>query len=175
MEEQNTDRSDEVRIIPSSSIEADICYRLISKAEIDQVITYDELSNALGKDVRLFRWVLDTARRRCFYQDRMLFSSVKNIGVKRIEGEAIAGVVRSDLARIRRASVRSIRKTACVRDFDSLAPVAKTSLLTAQSILGVVSMLTKSKSFQKMETRVSDRVTPVSIEETLGIFNVTRQ
>ena len=102
------------KAIPEISIESTLLIDRLKTLEVDEVVTWDELSNLIGRDVRKEAYHnLGTARNRLLRDERMVFECVRKVGVKRLSDDGIVVSAESGLQRIKRASRRSFRKLSC--------------------------------------------------------------
>ncbi len=92
------------KTIAERSYETDAIYRQIIKLNIDEIVTYKQLSGIIGRDIRQARNYLATARRIAQRDNGIVCSVVRNVGIKRLRDVAIVESAN--------ASIRSIRRKA---------------------------------------------------------------
>ena len=92
------------------SIESRLVYNRLLEAEPGSIITYKELSTLIGSNVQNgSRFALTTACRKLMNDDRRVYKSVRNIGIKRLDNEAIVAAGDSMIKKIRKAATRGCR------------------------------------------------------------------
>lgn len=127
---------------------------VLLEAKKDDTITYERLSKAIGRDVRGDgAGSLQTARRIAQREQRMVFDSVRGVGLKRLQDADIVDL--SDKARdhMRRTARRTAKKLVCV-DFDDLTNEKKVKHNAALSMMGALAELTTEKSLLKLQANV---------------------
>ena len=154
------------------STETRICKDRLKLAEIDEVVTYKELSNLIGRNIQEYRNPLNSARhalRRDYGRD---FSCVTGLGVKRLSDEEV--VLSADFARkkMRKMSHREIlRLMRCVDDFDAL-PIALQKKHNAEvSAMQAMRHFTKESSVRKIQEKIGGDVQKyLPTEKTMALF-----
>lgn len=127
--------------------------RFLKDAQVGETITYDTLSDVIGRDITKERGALETARRNLQKELRYVFGTIRGIGIKRLEDSEIVDIGDKTQASIRRASRRTIKKLVCV-DYDALPKEKQTKHNTSISMLGVVAELSSQSSIQKLENKI---------------------
>ena len=147
-----------------------IVSRLRSLTTKDDVISYHELSQVSGKDVRgKGRYMLDTAR-RILRREGMSFGTVINAGIRRLSDEETVDLGPVFLRQTRKAAKRRSEKLACIQNFNSLSSEKKVSYLSNQTILHFFAEAGGQKTVRQIENavRVSQKQLPFSA--TLAVF-----
>jgi hypothetical protein len=86
---------------------AKLLYQELIAAPVGEIVAYDALSTAIGRDVRVdARHHLGTARRVALRRDRIAFDVEIDRGLRRIVGGAIVGVAENRVERLGRAALR---------------------------------------------------------------------
>ena len=113
--------------IPEISANSRLLYARISKANKGEIITYVELSNIIGIDVQKNgRGFLYTAINMALRENGLVFEAVHNIGMKCLTDEETAKITGGfTIKKIRRATLKGIRKITSIDDFDELSNDAK--------------------------------------------------
>lgn len=138
--------------IPELSVDTQLLVKRLKKCAEDEMVTYDELSGIIGRDVTAkARHILDSARRILQRQDRMVFECVHGQGVKRLNDSAMANLGEHGIKRIRGISKRTARKIAC-SDYENLSNEDKIKSNASLSMLGALSMMTAPKKLKALET-----------------------
>jgi hypothetical protein len=134
------------------------------------VVTYDELSTLLGRDVREFcRGCLDTAR-NTLQAESIFFDTIPNEGFKRLDHDEACQAAKDYTTRILRTSRRGLRHLSNV-PYDKLQPETQREHLVLATQLGAVNLFASGKSAKKIEGAVSGSQ-PLAIGETLKLFGV---
>jgi len=153
------------------SIDVKTVYDRLAKASIGDIVLYKELEDLIGRPVReKHRWILESARRRCFTQDRMLFGAVSKVGVKRLSDQEIVDTSHDAITRIHRASLRAARRLTVIGNYDSLPAGHKVKHNTNASALALLNHLTKENQLKKLETKVTAATRTLPLQKTLDAF-----
>lgn len=145
-------------------------------AKIGEVITYAEIAKLVGRDVQFEdRYLIQSARRRCLRNHRMVFAPVRGVGLKRLDDEGIINQSESGFRRLRRIARNECAKQLCVTDFEKLSREARVKQSAALAVFGTIAMFGKRKSIEKIEARVSAEPRRLSYKETLALFNGTKR
>ena len=160
------------RAIPERSVDSDILYKELLKVPIGEVVTYEQLSARIGRDVRTdARGNLTTARRAALTIDRALFSCVHRVGLKRLDDMGKLDAGESQLQRVRKASQNGRRMLSSVLEFDALPNEQKVRHNATASVLGAIHAFSKPSALAKVAGRVkelSDGTLPVA--KTIEMF-----
>ncbi len=94
------------KTIAERSYETGAIYQRIIKLGVDEVITYQEISNLISRDIRQARGYLNTARRIAQRDNGFVFGTVRNIGIRRLNDVAIIESANISIRSIRRKASR---------------------------------------------------------------------
>lgn len=156
--------------IPEANIDTKILHDFLKTAKVGQLITYDELSALIGRDVReAARGCMTSAIRRAL-RDNLVFEAVRNEGYRLLPDEKIAGVGMNAVKRIRRTASRAARKLSCVRDFDAMSNEAKVAHNTGLSVLGAIAHSAGHTAVKRVSRIVEQAATQLPIAKTLEAF-----
>jgi hypothetical protein len=163
---------DKKQTIPEMSADARILIALLQKAEVGEVITYDDMSNEIQRDVRLqARSALYTAIKNLKKEHLLYFDTVRNVGLKRLSTSAIAnGVPEKSRQRIKREAKRGIQNARCAFNGDPLSREDMVKLNTGLSFLGIVAECSKPKTQKLIEEKVKAKSSELAIGETLSLM-----
>lgn len=151
------------------SSDTKIIENVLAEAKVGDVITYEALSKAIGRDVREFAvGAMQSARRSMLSDKRTIFEAVTNVGFKRLADAEIVDASERDRRRVQRASTKAVRKLGCV-NFENLSSDKKRSHLIASAQLGAIVMLSGKSAANRIEKRVTNG-TAIPIGETLRMF-----
>lgn len=150
------------------SSDTKIIEKILESAEVGQLITYQQISNAIGRDVRKHSVnSLNTARRGLLKSKGILFGVKQNSGLIRLDDKQIVQTTEGDRARVNRVAKRSLEKLSVV-NFDNLDDKSKKEHIAASTQFGVLAMFSQSSSTKRIESNVENK--ELSIGETLKLF-----
>ena len=139
----------------------------LSQAKPGDTITYDSLSTAIGRDVRVHaRGALFSALRMQLH-DRRVFEAVPNVGYRLLTAEEI---VRTQAAKGMQRIARTARvagKKVASAEYDELTEQDKVAHNTQLSILGAISQMTKPVVAREIESKVRAKGAELALGETL--------
>jgi hypothetical protein len=164
---------DKTRAIPELSVDTLAVEKILCAIEIGDVVPYETLSGAIGRDVQhQARHILDSARQRCLRERQMVFAPVFGVGMKRLDDIGIISTGTSAVKRINNMARVGSRKLAAVANFDALPNDQKVKHNVTMSQLGVLAHMTKGSTAKKIEARIGDAPMPTakflaSVIETL--------
>lgn len=128
--------------------------RLI-KSRVGELITYDELSQLVGRDVQHhFRHLLVAARNKAQQSHNIVFRAVTNEGLVHLDDAGKIEQGYSGIARARSAIRKGRRTLGCVGDVQSLPPEKQSSYHTAISVLGALDLATSPKQVERIKGSV---------------------
>ena len=143
---------------------------VLGEAKVGDLITYDELSKAIGRDVRKFAQPsLSSARRGLLRDKHFVFACETGVGLKRLNDEEIVLSSESDRRRMKRAATRAIKKLTVVK-FEGLSEELKRQHVVASAQLGAIEMFSGKNATKKIESQVDGSKTTLAIGETLQMF-----
>lgn len=144
------------RTVQELSIDTQTIERVLIAANIGDVVTYEALTSAIGRDVQhAARHILSSARRRALRQHRMVFEPVPNVGMKRLDDVGKIAAGRWHLQRSRNQARYALQKATSIDDFDALTNDQKVEHNVVVAQAGVLRHLTSAKSTAKLSGAVS--------------------
>ena len=156
--------------IQVKSHDTTIIEKRLRDAKAGDIVTYDELSRLLGRDVRLHcLGNVKTARESLEKEEKIVFDTVVNTGY-RCMTEADKS---TSIDRIRKQIKRRAKKgltRASVTDFSALNEDQKQKHLTSITQLGVIQEFVSAKGTKKIESKVKQISTAISIGDTVKLF-----
>ena len=157
-------------MIHEKSADTKVIESVLAEAKVGDMITYEQLSKAIGRDVRQFaKSSLDSARRSLLNAKNYVFSVEKGVGLKRLNDNEIVDASEDDRKKLRRAARRSLKKLSVV-DFDNLTPDKKKQHIVASAQMGAVEMFANKNATKKIEAKVNETSKVLPIGETLRMF-----
>ena len=141
--------------IAEISIDTHVVYKRITALNPGEIVSYTELSTLIGRDFQSFgRGNYETAQKIALRENRMVFSSVRGVGIKRLKNEEIPAVVGyGTMTKIRKAAKRGGKKI-IASDYDTLSSEGKIRHNTGLSILGAFVQMTRPKSIAQIDEAV---------------------
>ena len=155
--------------IQEKSADTRVIENRLRNTAVGELVTYDELSKLLGRDVRAFCKSNVDCARRALVKESIFFDTMKNEGYKRLNNEE--AVIASDhyRTRARRAARRGLTHLVNV-PFDGLTDESKRKHLAMSAQLGAIELFGSTKSSKRIETAVAETKTTMAIGETLKLF-----
>jgi hypothetical protein len=122
--------------------------------KVDSVITYKELSDAIGKNVQKeARHILASARKRLYCRkpsDRIVFATILKVGLRKLEDIDKPHLVYAAKGRINREATRGILK-GHVKDLTKLTPDHKTQHIISMTALELAALSTSEEGEKIIE------------------------
>ena len=142
--------------IRETSVDAQALAKVLEAAEPGDVVPYATLTATIRKNVQKEGYsTMDSARRLLLREKSMVFESVLNVGLKRLDGSGIVSLGPDANGRIRRTAGRAIKKMACIGEaYESLSKDEKSSYNSNISALGAVKLFTGAPSIKRIESQV---------------------
>lgn len=141
----------------------------LRNTKVGDLVTYDELSKLLGRDVRLFcKSNVDTAR-RTLISESVFFDCVTGEGYKRLDNEEAVSASNHYRTRARKAARRGMNHLAHV-PFEGLTDESKKKHMAISAQLGAIDLFSSTKSLNKIEAAVDNTSHALAIGETLKLF-----
>jgi hypothetical protein len=153
------------------SADTKVLEHVLSEVAVGEMVTYEQLSKAIGRDVREHALPsLSSARRGLLNQKKYVFGIEHNVGLRRLNDSQIVDASESDRAKLKRAANRAISKLAVV-NFDQLPADKKRQHTIASAQMGAVAMFAGKTATKKIASSVNDSKTTLAIGETLKMFS----
>ena len=128
---------------------------LLQECKPGEIVSYDAMTAAIGRDVHQRRHAIAKALRALMSEARVVFSAVRGVGYQRLDDAGIVATGADSLQRIRRTSRRGVKKLVCV-DFENLSPEQRLSHNTRMTVLAMVGDATSGASVKRVEAAVKD-------------------
>lgn len=158
--------------IPPRSADTDHLMNVLRGIAVGETVSYSQLSDSLGVDVRKYRrGQLDSARRALEREEKITFETVREQGLRRIEGKEVVETHRDFRRRVRRAAGRQERRLACVGDFGKLDNETLREFNVAASIVGVFRHISSEKTQEKVKRQLfAESESRVPVAKVLEFF-----
>lgn len=143
----------------------------LEEVKPNEVITYDELSQACGEDVRgKGRGALASARRILERESQKVFGAVRNEGLKCLDDPGIVNTLDDTVNRIRNHARRGRRRSVCVQAPGNLNSEERRKFLSRQGYLAFIEAASKSKKMRSLESKVEKTNKELDMHALLEAF-----
>lgn len=159
----------EKRGIFEINIETQLLYDRLVTAEVDEVITYAELSRIAGYVVQERRGSLYTARKMALRDNNMVFDTVMNEGVRLLDDTRVVNSGAAPMKRIGNITRNAARRLTAV-DFEGLSNEDRVKHNSLLSVYGAIRHFSKPRSLRRIESRVQQDYQRLSLLNTLREF-----
>jgi len=161
------------RTFGEMSTDARILYNVLEQRIVkggEEQIAYDDLSRAIGRDVRTVgRGVLLTARRNIERDHSIVLECVTKEGVRRTT--ALSGVLSGTTRRIGKLARRNTARVINAATKADMPNDERVQVATEASILGAIAQFAKPKSRRLIEAKVREnKAAELPTAETLRLF-----
>lgn len=137
-----------------------------------ETITYAALSAAIAGDVqRVARPRLQTARRIVMREHRIVFGTIRDVGLTRLAPPAVVRGAGAGIQRVRRHAHREMRKLMTLNS-NTLAPEDQVRWVARTAMFGVLRHIAKPRRLAALEDRVRSMptVAALPLAATLDVF-----
>lgn len=142
------------RTIGETSLDTKRIYEMLATANIGDVVMYQDMSAAIGREVHKVWQSVTTARNMALREIGAVFSPVRGHGLKKLSHSEIAQLPEGTIMRIRRMVGREARRQAVV-DENSLSNQEKITRNARLSVLGALTEFTKPAATKRIEAQAS--------------------
>ncbi len=140
---------------------------LLQVAPVGEIVTLDDMSNAIGMPIARHRWMLYAAARQLQAEQGIVFASVRSEGYRRLPADEIPMIGETARKRIRRTASRGAKAIqAGVMGANDLSDATRRRLMQEQGALSLLSHLARDKALPQ----VADSATPPTMAETARQF-----
>lgn len=165
-----TIKQDGSRTIGEASLEAQLLYARLQEAQPGEEITYRELSEIASRNVQTTAsTALHTARKRCENIDHIVFSVIRDVGLRRLLNDEIPQNAQQKIDHIRRTAKRAAKQMACV-NYQALSTKAQLTHNTNMSLLGVLSEISKPGAAKVLEQHITATQQALTVGKTMELF-----
>lgn len=152
------------------SIETQLVIDVLLKTEVNDVITYEELSDIINCDIRSNRNCLISARRIVLNENGIVFETVRKIGIKRVDDRTIVDYG-SDYGPVRRFAKRKAKLLSVV-NFENLDTDYKIKHNLGMCCAGILSYMTKMKTIKHLSSKIKETDRLLAVNKTLEYFKL---
>lgn len=160
-----------MKTIPQISVDSQTLYRRLIQASVGEVITYDELTALIGRNVRPKEKGyanLYTAKKRALNENQIVFGPVQGVGIKRLDDAETVSASRCHLHKSRTAA-RYSRRIAATVDPKNLTAEDRALYEATSLTAATIDLVTKPSKQKALETRIKTSDKP-PVAEVLRMF-----
>lgn len=156
--------------ISELSLDAQLIRDRLYKAEVGETVTFAELDELIGRDVRKKAIsAMNTARKHALKNRRVVFTSVHGVGIKRMTDVEVVDGAACDVKHIRRSARRAAVKLTTV-DFGTLPNEKKVEHNAQLSVLGVIDQFSSKSALTLTKARVQEASEVLPVGRMLEAF-----
>lgn len=122
---------------------------LLSNAAPGYTVTYEDMSKAVGRNIKSCMWFVQAALKRVTRDHGAVFCPVRGVGYKRLENEEIPGHSMRRVRRIRAIAKRGVQELSN-SDYMALSPEKKIEHNVQMSLLGAVAHASEGSQLKKL-------------------------
>lgn len=159
----------ETKTIGEKSADTIILEQTLRSADVGDVVSYEDMSKKLGRDVRVHCYSNLQSARRALETESLFFGVIPNEGLKRLTNDE-AVVASSDYTRRARSAARRGMRHLAYVPFADLSNEKKQQHLTLSAQLGAIQLFSGSKAADKISKRVGQTSHVLAVGETLNLF-----
>lgn len=141
------------------------CYEILETAERGEVITYNRLSKACGRDIRKFRSGLDSARDRLL-EIGIVFQTVRGVGLRRMEPAEHVRDAQATVIGVRRKAQKGLKRAAAAQ-VDEMTSAQRIEHAAMSTALGSAAKTTRYATLQRNRQDAIDSANSVAIPSNL--------
>ena len=150
--------------------ESKMLYERLIKVEPGALITYAELTKVIDADVQgLHRRFLQTARRMAMRENHLVFGTVRNEGLKRLDHDDIPASAKGEVDGIRRKAHRALRTLAC-SDPEKMSAPAKTDYYISAARLGMLHHASSISVEKRLEAKMQNSPQQLTTEDVRRVL-----
>ncbi len=154
------------RTISELSIDTRLIMERLDACNIGDVVSYDELSQIIGREITSCYYLTTTARKRLLAANKY-FEAVPGVGFRRCnDSQKVAGGG-AYLQRSRRACKRGATITASVDDYDAMSKGDQRQHNAQLSLLLTMRAMSTPSKVKAIEAKVEDSHQRLSMKSTL--------
>lgn len=142
----------------------------LREVTVGELVTYRELGAAISKDLSGASGCLHRAREKLVRNEQIVFSVVRNVGLRRLNDRDIVAATAGDVGAIRRHAKRAVRKVTSISDFAALPSADQLRHTAALSIFAAVAEVSSEKGLKRVEKAAQGRSGELPIAQTLSAF-----
>ncbi len=154
--------------IQAKSADTSIVENRLRNTQPGDIVTYDELTKLLGRDVRVFGIGNVATARKVLVTESVFFDTIPNEGYRRLDAEESCQASKHYVRRVKSAARKGMKHLQHV-PFDQLSDDGKKTHLTTSAQLGAVTLFAGANAEKKIGSNV-EQGKPLAIGATLKLF-----
>ena len=156
---------------PKVGLDSQLLYERLIKAVPGDLISYEELSEIVGRNVQTDAYSsLRTARNRARSQDRIVFAAIDNVGLKCLEDEGLVDRAGKAIQSARNKMRNGIKDMSCIQNYDTLSDSQKVRHNAFGAILLLGNRITAPRKIKALEGMVSQKMQKLTLRQTIEFF-----
>lgn len=157
------------RTIQERSIDTQLLVDHLLSIRPEETADYATLSKIIGRDVTASGSPLHSARRIAEREGRIVFGTIRKVGLKRLADSEIVTVGRYSLGRIHREAKRGANRLSCA-DYSKLSREAQSEHNATAAGLGALFAITGTPAQKKLLHAAEAATDRLSLQKTLSVF-----
>ena len=157
------------------SVDTEELIRTLEQVLPGEVITYNQLSEAIGRNVQKEAYGLLATARKHLLDSGVAFETIPKVGLKHQERLVVMrGVMTETSKKVRSVVRREQRKLISVipdEEYKKLSKEDQTTYNTARAMLGTLKELVKDKSVGKVEKATEEAQKALPLTQTLAALS----
>jgi len=132
-------------------------YQFLRNTFRSEPVTYAEMSNEIGIDIRKHMHYLSTAKKWLEQYDLISFRTIPRVGIQHMNPGDILDESRKDIFRLGNKCKRVKRRLNCVKsdDFLNLTPDQRNEFTVQMSLFGIGEYITQQQQLNLLQQRVT--------------------
>ena len=165
-------RDIKMKTIGEISIDTKMIYDKLITLEVNEIITYEELSQIIGRGCRPGENGYNNLRsaERKAMNDGIVMGAVLKIGRKRLDDRGMVDDSAYYIRKSRRASRTGLRRLLAVKDYANLDTTRQIKHNAHLSLFGAWTAITSRKRVERLEAKISADHNKLSVIKTLEFF-----
>jgi len=166
---ENDEVKKQTRTIGTTSLDARTIFEKLKTLQINETISYQELSNLTGRDIIKHRHILSSARNMAL-RESIVFDVIHNYGIKRLSDSDVVKIesVRP-LSKARSAFKNGVKRISCARNISNEEQIRVNASL---SLFGTLALFTKPKAVDKIvEEQAKANYGELSFDKLVSLFD----
>lgn len=162
-------------ITKSRKVERETIEKLMRDTVQGELLTYAQMSEAVGMNVQRVRYVMEAARRIMRDEEGIVFEAIMNEGLRRLTDLDIATQVANRRRRkVYRQANFGIKEMLGVKDTSSLPPGEKIQYDAGSALLGAIAAIAHHTSMRKAHRSVQTAPDLDSVKRMLMTFETVK-
>ena len=152
-----------------NAVDIDALKIRLCKMQIGEVITYDQISEVIGRNIRKDgkRGIAYQAMNQLLSEQRFVFGTIRNVGFKRLNADETVESTKDGMTRIRKISRKQVKRLSAV-DYGSISTNAlKVQHNASISLYGAIAFAADSGNLKRLTTTNGNRPEGLPTAETL--------